>query len=244
MALDHALAATLASGEGILRLYGWRHPTVSFGKNEPAVRRGADRLGAQHVATGASPSHPEYVRRPTGGRAVLHDNEVTYAVIAPVDGFGGVREAYREINRALADALRSLGAGVDLAGPNGSARRGPLPPDAGPCFQTPAAGEVVAAGRKLVGSAQARMGKALLQHGSILLAGSQRFLGSDGPDPTTLVELLGEVSRSEVTAAVAEALPARFGGQWEDGEYRVEELDAAERLVSERYALDTWTWRR
>jgi len=227
MATDHALAACLEGGEGIVRLYGWSRPTVSFGKNEPATRIGTD------VA---------YVRRPTGGRAVLHDQELTYAVVAPLDAFGGVREAYLRINEALADALRSLGAAVDVVGHGAPS----LSPDAGPCFQAPAPGEIVAGGRKVVGSAQARLEGALLQHGSILIAGDQGPLGGAGEASAsiTLSQLTGPVDLADVTLATAVGLRAGFGGRWEEGVLRDDELEAAGRLETDRYGQEEWTWRR
>jgi len=234
MACDHALAECLQPGEGVVRLYGWSVATVSFGKNERAVR-----LAGEHEV--------DYVRRPTGGRAVLHADEVTYSVVAPVDAFGGLREAYVRINRALAAALRALGADVEVVGDGGGAMTGrALPPDAGPCFQAPAAGEIVSRGRKLVGSAQARFERVLLQPGSILLQGSQRPLAprAEGVEPITLRELLGPVSAEEVSDVMAESLRVAFGGAWIDGQYHEWEREAADELVARRYRQDAWTWRR
>lgn len=241
MALDHALAASLEAGRGVLRLYGWRRPTVSFGKNEPARRLPDD------------PADVDYVRRPTGGRAVLHDAELTYAVVAPLDAFGGLRPAYVQINRVLAGALASLGATVQVAGDVDALGSGvdaaahvgghasPLPLDAGPCFQSPTRGEIVAAGRKLVGSAQARLEGALLQHGSILLREGRGQLGSEC---VTLTELVGEVDDDEVAGAVRDALMASLGGRWTERPYQTAELEAADRLEEERYGRDEWTWRQ
>lgn len=229
MALDHSLTACLADGEGVVRLYRWTRPTVSFGKNEPASRIGGD-------------MDVDYVRRPTGGRAVLHAEELTYAVVAPLDTFGGLRRAYVGINEVLAAAMRSLGAEVEVV-PEGA--RAPTP-DAGPCFRIPAPGELVARGRKLVGSAQARLDGALLQHGSILLGGSQGPLrGGDSMEPpVTLSELLESVDLDTVTGATAESFRAGLGGSWRTEGFRALELEAAERLEAERYGLDSWTWRR
>lgn len=229
MALDHALAACLGDGEGVVRLYGWSRPTVSFGKNEPAAR----------VESGVA---VDYVRRPTGGRAVLHAEELTYAVTAPLDAWGGLRNAYVGINEVLATAMRSLGALVDVAPDGGKA----LTPDAGPCFQAPAPGELVARGRKLVGSAQARLEGVLLQHGSILLGGNQGPLGgTDSMEPpVTLSELLGSVDLELVTSMTANGFRAGFGGSWTTEGFSAAELEAAKRLEAERYGRDTWTWRR
>lgn len=238
MALDHALAASLGEGEAVLRLYDWERRTVSFGRNEPARGRySKDAAEARGV---------DYVRRPTGGRAVLHDAELTYTVVAPVRAWGGLRDAYRLINHALAGALRALGAPVALA------EETTVPSiDAGPCFQGPAGGEVTAAGRKLVGSAQCRIEGALLQHGSIILAGDQALLnrlsgkgGEEHVPPATLSGLVGEVSRDQVAESVARAMRGTFGGRWTDGEYTAGERAAAQRLENRRYGREEWTWRR
>jgi hypothetical protein len=96
---------------------------------------------------------------------VLHDRELTYAVVLPLRALGGLREAYAEVNRGLVEAVRSLGVAAEAAAPGGRA----VAPDAGACFAAAAPGEVTVRGRKLVGSAQARMEGSLLQHGSLLL---------------------------------------------------------------------------
>jgi lipoate-protein ligase A len=235
MAVDHALAECLTDGEAVLRLYRWARPTLSLGRNEPAALYPIEAVRAKGM---------DIVRRPTGGRAVLHDAELTYAVVAPIAAWGA-RPAYQAVNQALAAALRSLGAPAELsAGPVRA-----LGPDAGPCFRSPAAGEVVASGRKLVGSAQARLGGALLQHGSILLGGSQHVLsggaeGDRGSGSTTLSELVPYVSIDEVAAAVAQSLRMRLGGEWAEASLRPAEDEGALRLEAERYGRDTWTWRR
>lgn len=238
MALDHALAIELGDHEAVLRIYAWERPTVSLGRNEPArdvySLREAEELGI------------DYVRRPTGGRAVLHDAELTYAVLAPPRALGGARTAYRAINAALAAALRGLGAPVSLSDSAGS-----VPLDAGPCFRAPVEGEVTAEGRKLVGSAQARIGGALLQHGSLILAGDQSRLArlSQRRDevrdmPAALTELVEDAGFGDVAEAVTASMQGAFGGSWSSGGYRARELEAARRLEAERYGTDDWTWRR
>ena len=151
MAVDHALAACLSPGEAVLRIYRWSGPTVSFGRNEPAHDRYGPALGRD--------AGIEFVRRPTGGRAVLHDRELTYAAVLPGPSRGGLKAAYGLINRGLVEALSSLGVPAQMAAGRGP----PAGPDSGPCFDEPAPGEVTVAGRKLVGSAQARLEGALLQ---------------------------------------------------------------------------------
>ena len=160
MAVDHALAETVEPDAGWLRLYRWVRPTLSLGRNEPAADvydfARAGRLGI------------DVVRRPTGGRGVLHDAELTYAVVAPVAAAGRLRAAYAVVHAGLAAGLRALGADARLA-----AGMATGPPRAGACFDATAGGEVVVGGRKLTGSAQARIGRALLQHGSVLIDGTQ-----------------------------------------------------------------------
>jgi lipoate-protein ligase A len=251
MALDEAMARSVEGGAAVLRTYAWTRPTVSFGRNEPA--RG---LWSEQVAAAMG---LDFVRRPTGGRVVLHDTEVTYTVLLSARETGGPRQAYDRINSALAEAMRGLGAGVDSVGSIGrpkSSDTSPaeelraLPLDAGPCFQSPAAGEVVAGGRKLIGSAQARVGGTLLQHGSIILSGDQSRLAALNPDaagferPATLEELIGPVDFDTVARSVAMAMEAEFGGAWTDSDVRSEELHAAGVLVDARYGQPEWTWRR
>jgi lipoate-protein ligase A len=238
MALDHALAECLEPGSGVARFYGWSPPTISFGRNEPA--RGLYDVEA------AAREGLTFVRRATGGRAVLHDEEVTYAVVAPVRALGGLKEAYRTINRGLIEGLRGLGVEASLV-EGGTV----LAPDAGPCFQVPAPGEVTAGGRKLVGSAQVRLGRALLQHGSVILRGDQGAVtrlsgGREDPSPPAAVNDLvdAELSRAVVTEALAEGMRLALGGSWAEGAYDSREIEAADRLEEERYATEEWTWRR
>lgn len=238
MALDHALADHVGTGEAVLRLYRWAPHTISFGRNEPTAGR--------YDTEAATAEGLAFVRRPTGGRAVLHAHEVTYAVVAPIRAMGGVRRAYRRINEGLVDGLRALG--VPAAVSEGGAV---LAPDAGPCFRTPAPGEVVVEGRKLVGSAQVRLGGALLQHGSIILRGDQSAvarLSGDAPDeapPAAVESVLGRpMDPGEVEAAVSEGLRRAVGGKWDEGGYLPTELERADELERTKYATDAWTWRR
>jgi lipoate-protein ligase A len=240
MALDHALAVSLGEGTAVLRLYRWSRPTVSFGRHEPA-RDVYDRtLGA---ALGL-----DFVRRSTGGGAVLHEGELTYAVVVPLRALGGPRTAYRRINEALAAGLRTLGADVAVS-EHGLVRR----PGAGPCFQAAAPGEIVARGRKLVGSAQRADRHALLQHGSILIESDQSLVAAlqtvraadpadDGaiglatllgraPDPGELVEA--------VRAGFEQVLGIRLCASVLTGE---EQARVAQ--LERHYGADTWTWRR
>ena len=237
MALDHALAVCSQQGQGVLRLYSWIEATVSFGRNEPA--RGL------YDRTNAADQGIEFVRRPTGGRAVLHSNEVTYAIVVPVRALGGPRASYVEINRGLAEGLSSIGAAVTVTDHGKT-----LSPDAGACFGAPAPGEIIADERKLVGSAQLRVGDALLQHGSILIDGDQSLLNQltgklhDTVHPATLRSMLGIVHQDQVTFSVIDGLKHVLGGSWEEGKYLSGERNEAGRLERQRYSQAGWTWRR
>jgi lipoate-protein ligase A len=99
MSIDHSLLHSVREGVGFLRLYSWSPPCISFGRNEPALLR-YDKAEIARLGL-------DTVRRPTGGRAVWHDAEVTYAVAAPVTTFGSLRETYNIIHRTLAAALQS-----------------------------------------------------------------------------------------------------------------------------------------
>ncbi len=237
MARDHALTQELPPGEGVLRLYRWDPPTVSFGRNEPS--RGVyDPVMGEKEGVG-------FVRRPTGGRAVLHARELTYAVVFPARAFGGLKAAYRLINRGLLAGIQTVGASAELAEATGPS----LPPDAGPCFRQPAEGEVTALGRKLIGSAQVRIGDAVLQHGSIILDGDQdllRRLRGDQeavPPPATLLEVLGFLPELDLLGdAIQEGLSRVLRGAWAPGTFRPSEEEEARKLES-HYACPDWTWK-
>src|SRR5437870_13499326 len=128
MAIDAALLDR-ANGGGLsfLRLYRFAPPCLSLGRNEPAARYDHTEIARRGL---------DVVRRPTGGRAVWHEHEVTYAVAAPIATFGGLRAGYRAIHARLVAALRRLGVEATLAADR------PRPPQRlGSCFAAPVGGE-------------------------------------------------------------------------------------------------------
>ncbi len=233
MAIDASLLAEAArTGRAFLRLYRFDPPCLSLGRNEPTVHYDRAAIARRGL---------DVVRRPTGGRAVWHEHEVTYAVAAPIATFGGLREAYRTIHTRLATALRRLGADAALALERPRAPSTALDTP-GSCFAAPVGGEVLVEGRKLVGSAQVREGRAFLQHGSILLAGSQEMLRlvsrerGTGSGETTLAAVLGRpVSFEEVADAVA--------GAWRD-EWTPTAPDRPLPSSTACFSDPAWTWRR
>jgi lipoate-protein ligase A len=240
MALDEALMARARrTGETVLRVYGWSAPTLSLGRHQRARGIYRDDLLAERGIG--------VVRRPTGGRALLHHREVTYSVTAPCPGDESLLAAYERINALLMKALATLGVPVVGAAP---ARRAAGPTEA-PCFAEPARGELTFEGRKLVGSAQWRDRGALLQHGSILLDDDQSSIvelmrepTSASPSPATLRDALGrEPVKAEVGDALWSAVRALADARASSLEPDDLLLDDAER-ISAHYRDDAWTWRR
>jgi lipoate-protein ligase A len=239
MGLDEALMARARStGEWVLRVYSWSTPTLSFGRNQAAL--------AAYDRRELAAAGVDAVRRPTGGRTVLHDLEVTYSVTGPAGDAGSLRESYQRINRLLIDGLRTLGVDVEVAGPTRVPKLDPSP-----CFERPSPGELTARGRKLAGSAQWREHGTLLQHGSILVDGDQapvsallRRPASPPPTPATLASLLG---RAPTAADVADALFGAVRAR-EDRDARElvvdDELAATAASCARRYADPAWTWRQ
>ena len=237
MAIDSALLALAEiDGVGFLRLYRWSPACISFGRHEPAARR-YDR--ARIAALGV-----DAVRRPTGGRAVWHDAELTYAVAAPAGALGTLRQSCDRIHVLLCDALALLGVTAQLA-PAPSRAAGP---GAGPCFAHAAGGEVVVGGRKVAGSAQLRTALALLQHGSLLLGTGQRRLADvmhAGPVPAAepgAPPLGRAVSFADAAEAMAHAA-RRWSGPWQsvDRGAFIVELAAT---YADSFRSPDWTWCR
>lgn len=239
MAIDDAMSAHARTlGRALVRVYGWSQPVLSFGRHQRAAGL-YDREAARVRGIGV-------VRRPTGGRAVLHAREITYCIAAPEQALGSLMKAYRTINELLVQALRILGVDATVAAPNTPSPR----PFAGACFEEPVAGEIVARGRKLVGSAQWRSEGAFLQHGSILVDDDQglanELLLAPTPPPTpaaTLRSLLGRApGLEEFERALACAVGTAYGAPENvafDGE--LSRLAEARRA---HYSSDGWTWRR
>jgi lipoate-protein ligase A len=239
MAIDTAmLASAETTGRTLIRLYRWAPFCLSFGRHEPATRRyNVDLIRAR--------GH-DCVRRPTGGRAVWHARELTYAVAAPTAGLGDLAAAFATIHQWLAAALGRLGAEATTAPPHGPAALA-----AGPCFANAVGGELVVAGFKVLGSAQRRGHGALLQHGSLLLEDDQSevramLIGGGAVAPAAeapLSRLIGRVvSFTEAADAVRDEVVGR------DLAALVvvppEDVAANAALHFERYQSDSWTWHR
>ena len=234
MARDEGLLDLADQGAVVLRLYRWSPPCLSFGRNEPALRR-YDRDQIQSLGI-------DTVRRPTGGRAVWHADELTYAMAAPLAAFGTLVRAYSRLHELLATALTRLGVPARVA----PAPSVPAGLASGACFARTAGGEVVIGGRKVVGSAQVRRRDAFLQHGSLLLAGDQQLVtqvtrGAAPPDQSVSLSPIVRppVTYSEAAAVIVEAARASFGPE---AAYPPREpVDQAARTHRSRFQSDAWT---
>ena len=229
MAVDEALMGSAAEGMPALRFYGWQGPWLSLGyaQRADAGLRSACRAAGVGI-----------VRRATGGGAVLHGADLTYAVVAP-EGWlpAGLRATYAAIASGLVAGLSVLGIDAERS-PVGAAREGLARPF--DCFAAAAGDEICVAGRKLVGSAQRRAGGAVLQHGSLRLTPdppeARSASGLGAAHATSLAELGLAIEpatlRQALVAGLASTLAARF---------EVSDLTAPERhraSVGSRQTLD------
>jgi lipoyl(octanoyl) transferase len=246
MGVDRALVESVrAGGAPTLRFYRWQPRCLSLGRHQPA--RGCYDL-ARIAERGI-----DVVRRPTGGRAVMHHRELTYSAVVPVGLLGSPRETYIAINQALVAGLRLLGVPAELQ-PRTS-ERAPSPSLA-PCFAAPAEGEVVASGRKLIGSAQVRERRVLLQHGSLLLGPGQEELqellagtpASPHREPAaerfvTLADFLPELPEwTRLTAALREGWRGTLSSAIVEAGLAAAEVEQATAFAEEFRAV-AWTWR-
>ncbi len=234
MAVDEALLEGMdaAPGPPVLRLYRWRPAAVSLGRFQPA----ADAAGR--------PPGTALVRRVTGGAAILHrEDEVTYAVVAPyaLVGDGRPRTAYRAIHGLLARALAALG--VPLEAERGLAAGAPADPGRAPlrgrCYAAATDYDLAVGGRKLVGSAQRRRGRAFLQHGCV-----PSTPDPDAPAAVALADLLPVVPPPEaVEAAIVDALHA-VAARVDRSALTAAERDLAGRIRDARTACPSWVMER
>jgi len=219
MGVDEALVATAVTGLPALRFYGWQGPWLSLGY--------AQRLDPERQAA-CEAAEVGVVRRATGGGAVLHGADLTYAVAAPEALLPeGLQATYAAIAAGLVEGLRELGIAAfrtPRAAPRGPAR-------AFDCFAVPAGDEICVGGRKLVGSAQRRTAGGVLQHGSLRLAAdparAREATGLAVDRATSLAELGRSVDPEALCEVLARALGAVLGAHFEPSCLTPEERDAA-----------------
>lgn len=253
MAADESILEHIGRGESraTLRLYAWEPACLSLGQAQPFADIDMERLAARGW---------EMVRRPTGGRAILHTDELTYSVIGSSDDprlAGSVLESYNRLACALLHTVRSLGLDAHSnplsLEPAGSSRGAANPV----CFEVPSAYEITVDGKKLIGSAQARRREGVLQHGSLPLVGDLARITEAlvFPDETsrkqaaerlllratTLETSLGRVvSWDEAAQAVIQAFESELGLQFERSELSASEQQRTAKLVEKKYDHPDW----
>ncbi len=227
MAADEALLESAAAGVASLRFYGWADATLSLGYFQPAAGRLADeRL-----------KRLPWVRRPSGGAAIVHHHEVTYCLALPAGPPWQDRDSWLfRMHAVIAAALAELGVTACPYAPSADE-----PPFNGfLCFQHFTAGDLMIDGRKVVGSAQRRLRKAVAQHGSILLAASPHAPALPG-----IRELSGRLLSPEaVCAAVERTFAERRGWDLTPGDWTDAERRRRDELARDKYGDDGWNYRR
>ena len=252
MAVDESILLHIGRGDSppTLRLYAWTPACLSLGYAQSISDVDMDRLKARGW---------EAVRRATGGRAILHTDELTYSVIAPNDEprvAGTVLESYNRLAQALLLAVKNLDVPVEIKEGKENEATTPNPV----CFEVPSSYEITVDGKKLIGSAQARKKEGVLQHGSLPLTGdltricqalgfehesarddaSKRLLAR----AATVESALGrEISWGTAAQAFVHAFEAQLGINFVSGKLSESESNLADELVEEKYDHPAWTER-
>lgn len=236
-----------------LRFYRWHPPCLSVGYFQ-SVQKEVELDRCHEMRIGL-------VRRPTGGRAILHEDELTYSlVISEVSpqASGGICESYRKLSQGILQGLHLLG--VQAQAERRIGRNG-HEPRSGACFDSTSRYEITVKGRKLVGSAQVRRQGSILQQGTVPLSidGERLFSLLKAPDEirrramvdsfckgvTSLKQVLGaEVGWEEVTKAIKRGFEQGLGVRLILGQLTPEEEELARWLVKHKYVTEEWNFRR
>lgn len=252
MAVDESILEAIGRGASLptLRLYAWTPACLSLGVAQPFADVDTARLRARGW---------DVVRRMTGGRAILHTDELTYSIIGPADHpilAGSVLESYNRIANALLRAVQELGMLVEMkeGKADESGKNNPV------CFEVPSTYEITVNEKKLIGSAQARRKEGVLQHGSLPLFGDLTRItqalsfADESARAEAATRLLARAATVESalgravdwdTAAQAfiHAFESELGIQWMRGELSEEEKMRADELVRMKYGNPGWTER-
>jgi lipoate-protein ligase A len=266
MAVDEAILESVGKLKSppTLRFFAWEPPCLSLGYAQPIGDVDQPAIAAFGW---------DLVRRPTGGRAILHTDELTYSVIGPETDprlAGGVLESYHNLSHALLYGLHLLGIPAEsvekppvvasAAGPVQVTGQARLPSQNPVCFEVPSNYEITLGGKKLIGSAQARRKDGVLQHGSLPLHGDltriiwalrfpddavrQRAAGRLLERATTVQAALGElIAWQTAVDAFAQGFCETLNLELQPGELSPAESARAAELVTEKYAHQSWTER-
>lgn len=254
MALDEAILSTVAQKKAppTLRLYSWSVPSLSVGYAQPVSDVDQSALASRGW---------QMVRRPTGGKAILHTDELTYSITAPLDEplvAGSLLESYQRISQALQKALQLLGTLTSAKNksdlPIDHSKKEPV------CFQTPSDYEITWNGKKLIGSAQARKLGGVLQHGSLPLCGdlsritqvlsypseADREIAAQKTlaQATTLETAAGRIiSWEDAADALIQSFSREFGISFIPAHPTPEDMASAHDLIQTKYGSDAWNLR-
>jgi lipoate-protein ligase A len=253
MAVDEAILEHMGRGDSrpTLRLYAWEPGCLSLGHAQSFADVDVPHLESQGW---------EVVRRLTGGRAILHTDELTYSVTGSEEEpalAGSVLESYNRLAGALLYAIRELGLPVQIE----EHAKVPALQNLNPvCFEVPSTYEITVDGKKLIGSAQARRRDGVLQHGSLPLTGdltricralifkdesarekaAERLLSRAATVESTLGQ---RVNWESAAQAFVRGFEIQLGIRFEQAELSSSELKRAEQLVTEKYDHAAWTQR-
>jgi lipoate-protein ligase A len=227
MAADEVLLGAAAEGIPTLRLYGWSEATLSLGYFQAASSRLADSRWA---------SLP-WVRRPTGGTMLVHHHELTYALTLPPGAGWQPRGSWMaRMHAVIRRALESLGMGGKIVAARGESQ----PHGEVLCFQQIAAGDLLCKGAKVVGSAQRKQRRCLLQHGAILLRHSEHT-----PQLPGICELAGgELLQENLVAALVTEMTKETGWLIERQDWQSREVQALGELAQRKYRSAIWNEKR
>ncbi len=247
MAVDEAILRAVARGcsPATLRLYAWRPSCLSLGRGQPSESVDWEACAAAGVA---------WVRRPTGGRAILHGNDLTYSICLALEdprASGDILASYRRLSEGLVEGLRLLGVPAVQAAVGGDEGE----PSAA-CFDALAGYEIAVGGKKLLGSAQFRSEGALLQHGALPLFGDVGAVVDYLALPreermdlrtrlartaVTLETAAGRrVGFDEAASALRHGIERALNVHLERGRLTAEERREAEELAEGKYANLEW----
>jgi lipoate-protein ligase A len=251
MAVDEAILNSVIDGASLptLRFYAWSPPCLSLGRSQGLAE--ADLAACRAAGV-------DIVRRPTGGRSILHTDELTYSVsLIQTDprARGGIVESYRRLSEGLLAGLHRLG--VDATQARGQTTDSTE--TTAVCFETPSDYEITVAGRKLVGSAQWRARGGVLQHGTLPLFGELSrivdYLTFSDPErrvqrrrlhchALTLEESIGAVFPFDrVAQALAEGFASALNLTLVPGELTPQERALSTEIRDQVYANPDWTAR-
>ena len=256
MALDEALLTLVGRGDTppALRFFSWERPSLSIGSFQKTDELDMERVRQEQVS---------FVRRPTGGRAVLHDAELTYSVACPIPSPyfpSDLMGSYKTIGACFLRGLGLLGVDAALVPMSKNPDRKKANPMRGGsplCFSSPSWYEVLLGGKKLIGSAQRRLKDSFLQQGSLLLELDIHSLLSfmTFPDDAARVSahqalsgkmtalnghFSSDININDLKAALINGFVGELGVEFMEAGPTEEEMELAKKLLHEKYATEKW----